>query len=177
MKDKNKSVELVSIGQNDIIGLINKAKIEIEEVKKGRTENKETIDEISSLKGKLQDIEKALRPVKMEMEDRIKNLNLILNELSKIKSDIILSKKEQMLNVIEKNLLDGIVLESEEGNKKLIRFDKTPIGFIEVLEEDIPDIKIRVTVYNNNDEYIIEDPLKIYNIISFINTKFNYKQQ
>ncbi|URZ05168.1 hypothetical protein [Clostridium felsineum] len=125
----------------------------------------------------MQDIEKALRPVKMEMEDRIKNLNLILNELSKIKSDIILSKKEQMLNVIEKNLLDGIVLESEEGNKKLIRFDKTPIGFIEVLEEDIPDIKIRVTVYNNNDEYIIEDPLKIYNIISFINTKFNYKQQ
>lgn len=62
-------------------------------------------------------------------------------------------------------------------NLKSIIFKDEEVGNIEILEDCRPDIKIRVKVYNNVDEFTVQDPFKMYSIISFINTKFNYKQE
>lgn len=165
--------------KKDLIELVNRAKEEIENIKKSSIQNKETIDEINSLKGKLKEIEDVLKPNQQTIKRRIDRLNTILEELSDIKFDIVLSMKEEMFNVIEKNLLDGMSLKSVEDteNIKLIIFESEEVGSIEVLEESRPDIKISVKVYNNSDEFIVQDPFKMYSIISFINTKFNYKQE
>lgn len=165
--------------KRDIIDLLNRAKEEIESIKKSTIQNKETIDEINSLKGKLKEIEEALKPSKQIIKRRLDSLNSILEELSDIKSDMVLSMEEEMFNVIEKNLLDGMVLEKVKDLKNIryIIFNDEEVGGIEVLENCRPDIKIRVKVYKNVDEFIIKDPFKMYSIISFINTKFNYKQE
>lgn len=165
--------------KQDIIDLLNKAKDEIERINKSSIEDKRTMDEINSLIAKLKDIKTALEPKQKIIKERINNLSLILKELSDIKFDIILSRQSEMFNVIEKNLLDGMSLENVEEyeNIKLIIFEGEEVGSIEVLEESKPDIKIRVTVYNSTDEFTIQETLKMYSIISFINTKFNYKQE
>lgn len=163
----------------DIIELVNRAKEEIENIKKSSIENKETIDEINSLKRRLKVIEDALKPKQQNIKSRIARLNSILEELSDIKSDIVLSMEEEMFNVIEKNLLDGMILKRvvDMENIKLIIFKDEDVGNIEVLEDCRPDIKIRVNVHNNVDEFTVQNPFKMYSIISFINTKFNYKQE
>lgn len=66
----------------DIIELVNKAKEEIENIKKSSIENKETIDEINSLKRRLKVIEDALKPKQQNIKSRIARLNSILEELS-----------------------------------------------------------------------------------------------
>lgn len=169
----------MEIRKQDIVELVNKAKDEIESIKKSTVEDKKTMDEINSLMGKLKDIKTALEPKQKTLKKRIANLNSILEELSDIKSEIILSKQDEMFNVIEKNLSDGMSLMKVEGteNIKLIIFEGEEVGKIEVLEESKPDIKIRVTIYNNTDEFPIQETLKMYSIISFINTKFYYKQE
>lgn len=165
--------------KQNIVDLINKAKEEIEIIKKSSMENKETIEEINSLKVKLKEIEIALKPTQKDINRRITSLDSILGELSDIKSDIVLSMEEKMFSVIEKNLLDGMKLEIVEGNRdiKLITFDGEKVGHIEVLENCKPDIKIKVRIYSNSDEFIVQDPFRMYSIISFINTKFNYKKE
>lgn len=87
--------------------------------------------------------------------------------------------EQEMFNVIGKNLLDGMILKNvvDVENIKSIFFKGEEVGNIEVLEDCRPDIKIRVRVYNNIDEFTVQDPFKMYSIISFINTKFNYKQE
>lgn len=102
-----------------------------------------------------------------------------MEDIADIKSEIILEKRDDIFKVIGKNLLDGIVLENINGteNVKSILYDREQVGKVEVLEECKPDMRIRVEVYNNIDEFIIQDTLKMYSIISFINTKFNYKQE
>lgn len=165
--------------KQDIIELVNKAKKEIEEAKKSSVENKETMDEINSLKRKLKEIEDALKPNQQNVKRRIASLNSILEELSDIKSDIVLSMEEEMFYVIEKNLLDDMILKRvvDTENIRTIIFKDEEVGDIEVLEDCRPNIKIRVKVYNNVDEFTVQDPFKMYSIISFINNKFNYKQE
>lgn len=169
----------MDVRKKDIIELVNKAKDVIERIKKSSVEDKKTMDEINMLMTKLKDIKTVLEPKQKTLKERIANLNSILEELSDIKSDIILSKQDDMFKVIEKNLLDGMALKNveETENIKLIIFESKEVGSIEVLEESRPDIHIRVTVYNNSDEFTVQDPYKMYSIISFINTKFNYNQE
>lgn len=159
--------------------LINKTIKEIDTINKSNVDDKNTIEEISCLMAKLKDIKVALEPKQKTLNKRISNLNSILGELTNIKFDLMLSRQDEMFNVIERNLLDGMSLKSidETINIRSIMFEGVNVGSIEVLEESKPDIKIRVTVYNNTDEFNITDTLKMYSIISFINTKFNYKQE
>ncbi|MEG0181151.1 MAG: hypothetical protein RR657_04615 [Peptostreptococcaceae bacterium] len=58
-----------------------------------------------------------------------------------------------------------------------IIYEEEVVGSIEIIDKINSDIKIKVVVYNNSDIFTIQDPLKMYSIISFINTKFNYKQE
>lgn len=165
--------------KQNIMYLINMTKKEIEIIKKSSIENKKTIEEINSLKGKLKEIEDALKPKQQDIKYRITSLDLILKQLSDIKLDIELSMEENMFNVIEKNLLDGMKFEIVEGNKgiKLITFEGEKVGDIEVLENCELGIKIKVRIYDSSNEFIVQDPFRMYSIISFINTKFNYKKE
>ena len=159
--------------------LINNAKNEVESITKESLDNKKTIDEITDVIRKLNDIKNVLEPKKKALNHKISKFNTILKSIENLKSEEILNDKDKMFIVIDKNLLDEMYLENVESNDglKYISYNKKRVGSIEVLGDCGTDIKIRVKVYGNNDEFIVQDPYKMYSIISFINTKFNYKQE
>lgn len=77
---------------------------------------------------------------------------------------------------IDKNLLDGRKLSKEQYNSgQIIVFKNEKVGKIELLEEYRAEIRILVTIYNKREEFEVNYPIRIYNIISFVNTNFNYK--
>lgn len=165
--------------KNDMIELVNKAKEEIEIIRNGVVENNETLEKIKNIKTELTQVEKAIKPIKNDLDKKAKRLDAILDEISNIKGNIILNDQEKIFEVIEKNLPDDMYLQNIEGDElmKIILYGNREVGNIKILMDYKPEIKIKVEVYNNIDEFTIHDPLKVYNIISFIITKFNYKEQ
>lgn len=164
--------------KQNIIEIINKVKQEIDKKSEDYLQEKDALDKIKDILVKLEDIKKYLNPKKNKLDDKIKNLNSLSKELSEIKFNIALDTIEDMYNIIEKNLIDGMNLKNRQGNKdlKTIYFKGAEVGKIEVLKEYRPEIKIRVKVYENEEEFDVYDPYRMYSIISFINTKFNYKE-
>jgi hypothetical protein len=49
------------------------------------------------------------------------------------------------------------------------------VGRINVLKNEEQNIIIGVNIYDKKEEFEINNPVRTYNIISFINTNFNYK--
>lgn len=96
--------------------------------------------------------------------------------LLELRYDITLENTDKMFDIINKNLLDGMCLENGNDNARDIIFEEEKVGIIEILEQYKPETRIRVTVYENSDEFDVQEPSRMYSIISFINTKFNYKE-
>lgn len=161
-----------------IIDAINKSKDEVISIRNDIEYNKENIDEIKDIIERLKLIELSLKPKQKWFKEKINSLDAIYMELSETRYDIMFDKTDIMFEIIEKNLLDDMYLESVKNNSYLrnIKFNGEKVGSIEVLEEYKPEIKIRVNVYENSHEFDIYEPYRMYSIISFINTKFNYKE-
>ncbi|CAK7037239.1 hypothetical protein [Tissierella sp.] len=162
--------------RDNIITTINKARDEIISLKNDIDSNKRTIEEIREIIDKLKEIEVALKPKQKWFKEKVNSLDLILKELLEMRYDIMSDATDKMFEIIEKNLIDGMYLQIESENVRDIIFGGEKVGSIEVLEERKPEIRIRVTVYENSDEFDVQEPSRMYSIISFINTKFNYKE-
>lgn len=163
--------------KGDLVTTINKARDEIFNLRNDMEANKDTVQEIKDIINTLREIESALKPTQKWFKEKINSLDLILEELSQIRYDITLENTDKMFNIIDKNLLDGMKLgPTEDEYIKEILFNNEKVGSIEVLEENKPEIIIRVTVYENSDRFDVIEPNRMYSIISFINTKFNYKE-
>lgn len=160
-----------------LIDLINEAKEEIESEQKNVDRNKEIIDKIKKVKAELVEIEKALSIVKKDISNKSNILKDIVTEVSDIKSEVILNDQEKIFEVIKKNLPDDMSLKDDEDDEliKMIFSQNKRIGSIEIIKGYDCQIRIKAEVYNNTEDFIVQDPLKVYNIISFIITKFNYK--
>ena len=87
-----------------------------------------------------------------------------------------------MFDVINANLLNGMKLEddgdlTEEDlqKSKIIKYNNNTIGKVNILDENGSRLYIQVKVYNFIDKFEVDNPYRMYHIISFINTKFNYE--
>lgn len=159
-----------------LVEIINELKEEVECIRKSYLEDKGTLDKVNTLTTQLKEIEIVLKPKQKDLKEKIKKLDGMLQELSEIKFDIILEQVDEIYRNIDKNLLDGMHLSKvEDTNNQVIVFEKEEVGKIELLEEYRPQIRILVTIYDKNEEFEVNDPIRIYNIISFVNTNFNYK--
>lgn len=162
--------------KENLIELINQIKEETDIIRKKCLEDQSILDKVKVLSTQLKEIENVLNPKKNKFKENINRLDEILFELSNIKFEKISEKIEEMFENIDKNLLDGMSLSNiEDTHDQLIIFENREVGKIEVLDEYKPQVKIAVTIYDKSEEFEINDHIRIYNIISFINTNFNYK--
>lgn len=161
--------------KNNIVDIINKAKEEIISLRDDLASNKEDVEEIRDIINRLKNIEAALVPKKKWFKQRIERLEDTLEELSNIRFDIMLNDTNKMFETIDNNLIDGMELEDVENNNLLknLVFNGVKVGSVEVLQDYKPEIRIKVTVYENWEEFDVHQTLRMYSIISFINTKFN----
>lgn len=161
---------------NKIISLINQLEVEIDIIINTLKKDKETLDKVKYLEAKLKEVGKILNPKVNTLKNELYNINKILNELKNIKGDLILDDIGKIYENIRRNLLDGMgLLKTENNNDRVIIFENKEVGKMNVLENNEPNVIIGVQVYDKTEEFEITDALRTYNIISFINTNFNYK--
>lgn len=161
---------------NEIISLINKLEVEIDTIVNTLKKDRDTLDKVKYLEGKLKEVENILNPKVNTLKNERSNINNILNELKNIKVVKILGNIDNIYENIRRNLLDGMdLLKSENSNDRVIIFENKEVGKMYVLENNEPNVIIRVQVYDKTEEFQITDALRTYNIVSFINTNFNYK--
>lgn len=163
--------------RDNIITTINRVIEEIINLRDDIADNKKDIEEIKTIKYKLNQLELSLKPKQKLFKEKIESLEQTLKELKEIRFNMILEDTGKMFETIDKNLLDGMTLQDTNDKKvKSIIYENEVIGSIEVIEEKMPEIKIKVTVYESIEEFDVLEPRRMYAIISYINTKFNYKE-
>jgi hypothetical protein len=161
---------------NKIISLINQLEVEIDIIINTLKQDKETLDKVKYLEAKLKEVEKILNPKVNTLRNELYNVNKILNELKNIKGGLILDDIGKIYENIRRNLLNGMdLIKTENNNDRVINFENKEVGKMKVLENNEPNVIIGVQVYDKTEEFEITDALRTYNIISFINTNFNYK--
>jgi len=79
-------------------------------------------------------------------------------------------------------LIDNEIQEKYENtffkslNKsRIILNEEKPVGEITILEHTDMGLKIKVEINKNEDNFFVDEPLRVYSIVSFILTKFNYE--
>ncbi len=157
-----------------LISTINKTIIEIKKVKDELKENKTQIDGIKALRARLYELERALGPRRDWFAEKLCSLDVLMNELLVFKFKIISNSVDEMFNIIEKNLIDGMSLSMISKEKGELYIDNQKIGSVEVKNEAEHILKIKAEILGICDEFQVHDPNRMFSIISFINTKYNY---
>lgn len=140
----------------------------------GMKENKEQIDEIKALRTRLYELEKSLGPKRDQYNEKLKRLDTLLNELLEVKLKINLGSIGDMFKSIGQNLIDEMKLEEVEKGKGVLKVSGKKVGSIEVKETNNKDLIIKAEILGITDNFKVDDPIKMYSVISFINTKYNY---
>jgi predicted RNA-binding protein with EMAP domain len=157
-----------------IISTINKTITEVKEIMDGMKENKIQVDEIKALRTKLFELEKSLGPKRDWYNEKLNRLDTLLNELLEVKMKINLGSIGDMFISIGQNLIDEMKLEEvEKGKGDLLVGDKK-VGSIEIKKDSNKDLIIKAEILGITDDFKVDDPVKMYSVISFINTKYNY---
>lgn len=157
-----------------LISTINKTILEIKKVRDELKENKTQIDEIKALRARLFELEKALGPRRDWFAEKLSSLDVLMNELLVFKFKIISGSVDEMFNSIEKNLIDGMSFKRISKEKGDLYIDSQKVGSVEVIKESEYILKIKAEVLGSSDDFQVDDPNKMFSIISFINTKYNY---
>ncbi|GEM_PF-1879267 len=157
-----------------LISTINETIAEVKNIKEEMKKNKMHIDEIQDLRSRLYALEIALSPKRNLFSEKINLLDALLKELLVIKFKIISGSVDEMFNSIDKNLIDGMKLNriNDEQGELILKDEK--IGSIEVRENSDNELRIKTEVLGISDEFQVDDPNRMFSIISFINTKYNY---
>lgn len=157
-----------------LISTINKTITEIKKVRDELKENKAQIDKVKGLRARLFELERALGPRRDWYAEKLSSLDELMSELSVFKFKVISSSVDEMFNSIEKNLIDGMSFSRVSNEKGDLYADNKKVGSVEVIREPEHVLKIKVEVLGSSDDFQVDDPNKMYSIISFINTKYNY---
>lgn len=157
-----------------LISTINETITEVKKIKEEMKKNKMHIDEIQDLRSRLNALEIALSPRKNWFSEKINLLDTLLKELLVIKFKIISSSVDEMFNSIDKNLIDGMKLNRINNDHGELILKDEKIGSIEVKEDSDNELRIKAEVLGISDEFQVDNPSRMFSIISFINTKYNY---
>lgn len=151
-----------------------------EEIRKFRNEMetaKEDLNKLDAIASDIKELKKVLAPLEGNYNNKIRNLNHILDDVKEIDEALELDTFGQMFRAINNNLPDGIMLEDDEDNKqcKYIVSGRKCLGSIEAIGPEDIDFKVQIEINGYVAENKIANTGKIYTIINFINDKLNYK--
>lgn len=164
--------------QEVIINTIKETKDEIKSFKQKISDKGNELPEISSIAKSLKGIEKVITDIKKICINEGKTLQEILDELTQVQVEELLNRTELMFSVIGENLQKDMELTEflpNNENKREISYQDEIIGELSIKEDEDGTLKIKVTINKHEDSFAVESPYKMYPIISFINTKFNYE--
>ena len=165
-----------------VLTTINDTKEEIKSFKRKLTDKGKQLPDVKSIANSLKDIDKVVNSIKKLCTDETKVLESLIENLSYAQIKELLNKTDIMFDVINDNLPNGMELrtvekyDNDEFEKtKEIWFDGNIVGRVQILDETKETLYIKVTINDCIDTFEVVMPNRMYHIISFINTKFNYE--
>jgi hypothetical protein len=172
----------MSENRDIVLTTINETKEEIESFKKALIAKGKQLPDIKAIAKSLAGIEKVISDIKKLCNDETEILQKIFENLTYTQKKELLKKTDVMFDVISENLPYGMELKNTENedykqskNIRVIWFDDKKIGEIKILSEEEGALNIEVSVNENIDKFEVIKPNRMYHIVSFINTKFNYE--
>lgn len=165
-----------------LISTINKTITEVKVIRDEMKKNKMYIDEIQDIKQRLSNLQSSLGPKRDWFSEKSNSLDTVLNELLELKLEINVDSVDDMFKCIRQNLIDDMNLENvskEKGDLIVGKGDLTVgdenVGSIEVKKDrDNNELKIIAEVLGIKEDFQVDNPYRMFSIITFINTKYNY---
>ena len=165
-----------------VLATINETKEEIDRFKIELIAKGKQLPDIKAIAKSLTGIEKVILDIKKLCNDETETLQKKFVNLTYIQMKELLNKTDTMFDVIHDNLINGMKLKSLEREEnsiiekeKEIWFEDNKVGSIKILDEVEDGLWIEVLINNYKDKFDVNNPYKMYPVISFINTKFNYE--
>lgn len=188
MDVKNDQFLMVLTNAKNSIDRINKANEEKEKVS-GRIENiRKELNKIKAFLDKLDEV----------ILEETNKLDSYKEEIDSIKFGFLRKDTDKIKNIIQVNLPNTVTYEEDESKIKLYRIlqinenknskknkenKKDYIGYIDIIEieenKNRVNIKIEDKIMNiyTEEEFDVENPLRIYSIIVYLNMKLNYEKK
>lgn len=165
-----------------VLSTINETKGEISNFKQALEAKSKELPNIPQIKDQLTLIGKVVREIKTLCDNEGKNLQTIFENLTYTQIKELLDKTELMFDVISENLPNGMEVkkaysdaEEELDMKRDIYYENELVGEILICDDSDEKLKIKVQINKNEKDFEVEKPYRMYHIISYINTTFNYE--
>lgn len=169
--------------QDVVLSTINLAKEEIEDFKKSIIDKSKKLPNIKAIADDLKNIGIVVNAIKKLCDEEQIKMEKILSELTYVQIIELLDKTDVMFGVINDNLINGMNLKEVYIQEKLdkrvreIWADNEKIGKIEVNDNEGEVLFIEVSINQYVDKFELIKPNKVYPVITFINTKYNYQAE
>jgi len=153
-----------------VIMAIQNAKEDILSLKNDIVLSRNGMEEVEEIMNELNEIKLYKEENSSWLEDKIQLLEHTLKGLLELRYEMLLNMIDQVFKALENKLLDGICFKNVK-NKPYLRdmfANEIKIGTIDILDDELPEIKMRVTVYENNSEFNSYEQCKMYTVLSFI---------
>lgn len=164
-----------------VLATINESKEDINKFKEKLASKSEQLPDVKAIAKSLSGIEKIITDIKKLCNDEQKILKNELINLSNAQIKELLNKTDTMFDVINDNLIIGMTLKTIEKDnvlrekEKEIWFEDNKVGSIKIINDIEDNLLIEVSIFEYKDTFDVTNPYKMYPVISFINTKFNYE--
>lgn len=163
-----------------VLTTINETKEEIESFRKELITKGEKLPDVKAIAKSLREIEKVINSIKKLCKDEVRSLELRSEKLSYAQLVELLENADIMFEVINDNLPNGMMLKSIDSNiesekLKEIWFNDNKVGHIQILDEVEDTLCIETSINDSTERFEVVKPNRMYHIISYINTKFNYE--
>lgn len=166
-----------------VLTTINLAKEEAVNFKKNIIKKSNELPDIKAIAANLKNIETIVKKMKQLCDEEATAMENILHQLTYVQIIELLDKTDVIFGVINDNLINGMNLKevcNEEKSNENIReiwADNEKIGMIEVKVNEGEVAFIEVSINQYVEKFEVIKPNKVYPVITFINTKYNYQAE
>jgi hypothetical protein len=164
-----------------MLKIILNAKENIMEFNENLQSKKKELPDIRRIKRELTQIENIIKKVNDLCKDEDGELNRLITGINFLQVEELKTKVEILQEVIVSNLPEEMEHDIEEDSMdedvyKNIQLRLNGESGNILIREKNENLVVSVTVKSKNYyDFIVNDPLRVYNIISYINTNFNYE--
>lgn len=175
----------------ELLEILTSEKDLIEELKETVGDRAGLTKRINHIKDELTDLGKCLTQIEKDFKQKEKDVTDLSNQIKLLHFNVF---KEYIVNTekaIIENLPNGIrgIPSDKEQDSTILKFielqhvgDNRTVGNIEISSNNNNEIKVGVRIQDNqsgnysSEEFSLERPLRVYKIITYINTNLNYNE-
>lgn len=177
----------------DFLKLLTKTKDSIKNIQDITKEKNKIEKSIENIRTEATKINTFLKKFDQVIDEESKNINSYKSETNSIQFELLRKDTDKIRSIIQSNLPNNIIskeyedkvelykINSVEKNKKRIVQCEEYTGYIEIEELESNQNKVNVGIKDESrkahivESFIVTDPLRIYNIIVYLNMKLNYE--